>query len=787
MDVMVLATQQWLNSTYGNDSRFGSVEEDGYTGWNTVYGLIRALQIELGITATANNFGPSTVAKFNAKFPNGIVEQESEDEREDNVYSIIQGALWCKGYSTSASAITSHFYGGTGSAIKRLKTDMGFENPTSTVTLNVMKALLSMDQFVYSIHSDSQKIRIIQQRLNVKYENYIGIIPCDGCYGRAMNKALIYVLQAVEGQSTSAADGSLGPGTQSMLPILPDEKGVLSAQQIKDASDLVKYALVCNGYEDVNLDLVGWDTELSQVIAAFQADMALAVTGSADEDTWMSLLLSKGNPSRAAKACDTRFEMTDARIKTLKENGYEIVGRYINGTEFKVLRDDEPARILNSGLQFFPIFQDSGTSISYFTAARGEQDAITASLALRKFKIPEGTICYFAVDMDALDTQITSNIIPYFNAISKHFDCLYGIGVYGTRNVCARVSEVAGVRASFVSDMSTAFSGNMGFKMPSNWNYDQFSEISMESDWAIDKDAYSGKFPAVSSLDNSLYIQPPKPTIPEETPSISTVVASIRQLEDLYSVYVGTEDNTAVTIAVGVTNFLRSFQYDNFKWLATTLNPINSSFIAYVRDEAPTLYNSLLPYVAGEDVALFTDGIEGQIDLAHLSATAECYMQTQPVPDFWTGWGGDLATGMKQVGEFLGTQEGQNYSIQSAANRHIGIASGYCNYSDMCTDADAMKIAQLVKNASIESIHAFSDTIATYYSGLHKNRFSYYLEDIDSNFILGNLKNRIWTKMNNFFSKSVLIRALAGDISDEIKRACCYAFANYLHKELHPE
>ena len=43
---------------------------------------------------------------------------------------------------------------------------------------------------------------------------------------------------------------------------------------------------------------------------------------------------------------------------------------------------------------------------------------------------------------------------------------------------------------SFLSDMSSGFSGNMGFKMPANWTYDQFSEIPMGTDWAIDKDAY---------------------------------------------------------------------------------------------------------------------------------------------------------------------------------------------------------------------------------------------------------------------------------------------------------
>ena len=56
VDQMVLATQNWLNDTYGGDSRFELVPENGKTGWATIYGLLRALQIELGIQNTSNNF-----------------------------------------------------------------------------------------------------------------------------------------------------------------------------------------------------------------------------------------------------------------------------------------------------------------------------------------------------------------------------------------------------------------------------------------------------------------------------------------------------------------------------------------------------------------------------------------------------------------------------------------------------------------------------------------------------------------------------------------------------------
>ncbi len=55
-DPMVFYTQRWLNQEYGSVSGFGSVPENGRTGWDTVYGLLRALQHELGITSLSNNF-----------------------------------------------------------------------------------------------------------------------------------------------------------------------------------------------------------------------------------------------------------------------------------------------------------------------------------------------------------------------------------------------------------------------------------------------------------------------------------------------------------------------------------------------------------------------------------------------------------------------------------------------------------------------------------------------------------------------------------------------------------
>lgn len=370
-DKMVLRTQQWLNQTYGGDSRFNKVAEDGQTGWSTIYGLTRALQIELGIQNTADNFGPSTQRLFVQRYPNGVQEQKSGDTATSNVYSIIQGALWCKGYSAGSDEITQHFYGGTGKAIKNLKTDMGIGGDSS-VDVDIMGALLSMKQFVLlESYGGLNAIRQAQQQINGNYRDYTGIIPTDGLYGREMNTALIQVLQAIEGFTPSEATGNFGSGTKSRLKTISASNGTGDNPQWVW---LATVTLVCNRIAAVIR--TSWHTGLSDQVTDFQRQYGLPQNGTVDPTTWMSLLTSKGDPNRPCVACDTRFEITDARLATLKANGYQIVGRYLTepgqsslapADYFKAIRPGELERITKGGMKFFPIFQEYSTKLAHFT------------------------------------------------------------------------------------------------------------------------------------------------------------------------------------------------------------------------------------------------------------------------------------------------------------------------------------------------------------------------------------------------------------------------------------
>lgn len=533
-DPMVYLTQKWLNQEYGDVPGFGSVPENGKTGWDTIYGLTRALQIELGITSLANNFGPTT-QKLYAQNP-----LRRQDGVTDKKFAILQGALWCKGYSpgyylreNADGTVTFDeiFNENVEKAVIQLKKDAGFINPDGVVTVNLMKALLSMDAFkLLSSYGGDVKVREMQQKLNRKYEAYTGLTPCDGVYGRNTNKAVIYALQAEEGLPTSVANGNFGNTTKKCCPQIPYARNSSAAKNyygsyyssstISAMTELVQFALYVNGFGDGVTDGI-FDSGTREAIRNFQDKYAIPETGIADKTTWLSLFISCGDTDRSAKAADCATILTAAKAKSLYDNGYRYIGRYLTGTYnggiSKAITKSEAQIIFDAGLNFFPIYQTSARSNSYFTEAQGTADAKAAIEAASKLGIPKNTIIYFAVDFDCMDYQITSNIIPYFRKVHEAMSkSIYRTGIYGTRNACTRVSNMGYACSSFVGDMSTGFSGNLGFSMPDNWAFDQFKTTTIGSGAGyleIDKDGFSGKDHGVSYLN--------APTVETTIPEIS--------------------------------------------------------------------------------------------------------------------------------------------------------------------------------------------------------------------------------------------------------------------------
>lgn len=366
-----------------------------------------------------------------------------------------------------------------------MESDAGIDGDGRSVSVNLMKALLSMDQFrlIPGTGGDAH-IRAFQQKINAGYESYCGLVPCDGLYDRTTNRAVILMLQALENMPVGVANGNFGPSTRQHCPQLPygnkqvDYAGhAYSAGRIAQFSQLANFCLYANGYGDGTFG----SAVITSNVKRFQQEYALPATGEVNLSTWLSLCISCGDESRKGDACDTRFEITAAHVNTLLASNYRYVGRYLTGGSFKQLRSGELQRLFANGLRPFLIFEETYEKAG-FTPLQGAEDAKKAAAAAQKFRIPNGSVIFFAVDFDALDGDVTSNVLPYFRALKDGMGSAYRVGVYGPRNVCSRVCGAKCADFSFVSDMSTGFSGNMGYRIPASWVLDQISNVTLTHD-----------------------------------------------------------------------------------------------------------------------------------------------------------------------------------------------------------------------------------------------------------------------------------------------------------------
>ena len=593
------------------------------------------------------------------------------------MYSIVQGSLWCKGYSVG-SGISQNFYSGTGNAIKKLKADMGIEG-NSTVTLDIMKSLLSMQQYVLLKHyGGTTDVRNIQQKINREYKNYTGIIPCDGLYGREMNKALIQILQSLEGYSPNDATGHFGNGTKSKLKTITSSNFSSYGKWVW----LAKATLNCLGYKCIQDNI--WNSDFENNLSKFQEDYKISVNKQLDINTWMALLTSKGNPDRTAKACDTRFEVTDLLLEKLKSDGYEIVGRYLTGGPFKEIKDGELERIVNGGMKYFPIFQENGRIINEFTYEKGLEHGKKASTAALNKGVPS-TVIYFAVDMDVYDYQIDSNIIPYFKGINETIDSRYFVGIYASRNVCTRIANIGYSISSFVSDMSTAFSGNLGFPIPKNWNYDQFHEIrGYGGNWDLDKVAYSGKIsPCNIVLEKEEYQS-------DETRFINWVKSTEKVCADNFKNILSPGYGYNYVIGRAILEYLRKPEY----W-GDEYGGIWKLYTPEIGTDVKEISARMMCQVFCDKQPKIKDKVSG-IDIAHMSATILGYMHWGTLKNKSNYSLGDLGGWLLDLLQIWGVydKEAKAKDLKDWLKQHLGSKTdgkGF-GYDDVLADSDAYLI-----------------------------------------------------------------------------------------------
>lgn len=293
------------------------------------------------------------------------------------------------------------------------------------------------------------------------------------------------------------------------------------------------------------------------------------------------------------------------------------------------------------------------------------------------------------------------------------------------------------------------------------------------------------------------YTQPEKPDN-SSMPVISSVFDDLRTLGTAYHTYYGIKHSSipnVKTCVIGICNFLRQVKYANIKWAAALLDSIDTAFVEYVKESDIELFNRLFPYLDQEEIS-FKDSGNGVIDLAHFAATLEGHIRIAPAPDFWTGWGGDLATGMADTSLKLQTDYGQdtisNYIITQTAYEVIGNPNFNCNFSDFCSDFDALKISEIIKQNILDDIYKttpgyeLADTLETYYTDLYQDRFQYVFSDLGRTVDSApeTVFNAVYTKMTGPEEKLGLLSTFGKSPSDLVITACCHAFTKYILKEI---
>ncbi|WP_459477386.1 hypothetical protein [Clostridium saccharoperbutylacetonicum] len=153
-----------------------------------------------------------------------------------------------------------------------------------------------------------------------------------------------------------------------------------------------------------------------------------------------------------------------------------------------------------------------------------------------------------------------------------------------------------------------------------------------------------------------------------------------------------------------VLNLLRYYKYGNtgsmftqISWMGT-LGDDDSDFVAHVYGTDD--FDKISPYIQKNSIEGIIHG--KKTDLPHLAATTLGYYSSPLVPDFWTGWGGDLATAMSDVSKLL--SKGTNKTPYKLATEVIGDDSYTCPRLDIEADIDAIQLSSILDSDTIGNL-----------------------------------------------------------------------------------
>ncbi|MBF4634755.1 DUF1906 domain-containing protein [Agreia pratensis] len=494
----VLAVQQWLNATFGGKDGWVAVAEDGVAGQATLAGLVQGLQDLLGISPLVTTFGPTTLQKLEQ---HGEVGAETGADAQ-TWCRLVQGALICRGFSSVA--LSGVWDDATQQAVDGLRQALGSATSGATLSPNLARALLTVSAI--SVDEEGRDdIVAVQRWLNGQYAELAGATYCStsGLYDTSTRTSIVRAVQLGTGQDPAAADGVYGPATARALKNTASSVVAVGSQG--SWVRLVKGLLILGGSR------VPFDDTFSAsdaaVLVSFQQFQALSPedqTGVCCFPTWAALLVSYGDADRVVPGADLAHRLDAGGAQALAAAGYSTIGRYLtnssaSGALDKKITIDEVSAISGAQLRLWPIFEEGGDDLSWFSRAQGALDAHSAVEAARALGVPKQTTIYFAVDLDVTADEITSSVRPYFEGVAQGLSDsgdTYKAGVYGSRLVCSRISGAGLAHFSFVAGMSSGWVGNETEPLPENWAFNQIQGRQVTSAgqaFDIDANVLSGR------------------------------------------------------------------------------------------------------------------------------------------------------------------------------------------------------------------------------------------------------------------------------------------------------
>lgn len=514
--------QVWLNNKYGSYPEWETLDEDGIAGWGTIRGIVRGVQIEVGLG------GDSVDGDFGDQVAR-LVPNLSEASWTEDLTALAQCALRVKGYDAPRIIEPfefAQFKQKTTAAVDQLRSDANYttladseDSGAGIIDRKVWSGLCSQDAYVL-VQGGDEELRTIQRRLNSSaYQPAMGLSPTDGIVTPQLARGLIKALQILVGLNNTddptdenAADGIWGDKTAERVR----DQGSITGGAGEQWTRLLAYAVYVNGATDTNVDDPSWP-DIAARANGFGRNMRLDVNvdsgiiialvvaalfvSHGDQDRGYDDLNAAQDASQPIIGIDTATRLTgltqtfDTADTGLNDMHAGFVGRYMQNAPDPVLDKEMTLEEIEELSQLrtknawgevafgiAPIWQTSANDASYFIPGRGTTDAQDANARAEALGIPDNVTIYYAVDFDAFGATIEDLIVPYFQELNAETTRLGGrpIGAYGPRAVGNRMNDEGLATASYVGNLSYGWTGNLGQPMPDNWAIDQFFETDID-------------------------------------------------------------------------------------------------------------------------------------------------------------------------------------------------------------------------------------------------------------------------------------------------------------------